>query len=165
MLLKTLLCRLLTSRHRDLEGDFALPESQGGFPFRNKTRSPRVRRVSFLPCIRCIYFHRYSWSLGFRMLGPFALDGCLICTFCTSDQEFAYSFLQPRPRDLNVAVRLMVPYMIGPFRTYMGYNSSHVHLRENASCLAHQTRWKRIPITPEALLCNMQKYPVVQLFP
>jgi len=53
----------------------------------------------------------------------------LICSFCSSGQCFAFGFLQPTPRDVNLAVPLVVP-TAGP--------TGDLNPRVGAPCQAHR---------------------------
>jgi len=62
---------------------------------RQVDRPPRVMRVTFIPYTRRIYSHTLLdgyWASSLMALSPGC--GCLICDSCSSDQDFAYSFLQ-----------------------------------------------------------------------
>ena len=69
------------------------------------TGSPRVRRVTFAPSIRCIYARPVRMTLGFRSVGPFAHLTLASCSSCSSDQSFAYGFL-PTPHRCDAAATL-----------------------------------------------------------
>jgi hypothetical protein len=68
-------------------------------------RSPRVRRVTFVPYTRRIYGRTLRVISGFRLFGSLAPDADASCASCTSGRHFAYSFLQTPPRDDALAVR------------------------------------------------------------
>ena len=83
-----LVWRLLTSANPSLHLTMQLAPRQ-------VDRSPRVRRVTFIPYTRRIYFH--TFPDGYRALDFMASSprcGCLICGFCSSGRDFTCSFLQ-----------------------------------------------------------------------
>ena len=86
--LRQLLRRLLTSANPSLHLTMQLAPRQVG-------RSPRVRRVTFIPHTRRIYFH--TFPDGYRasgLMAPSPRCGCLVCGSCSSGRDFACNFLQ-----------------------------------------------------------------------
>ena len=81
----------------------------------NKARSPRVRRVTFAPSTRRIYFRSVRVAFGLQVFTPPRPPrGCLLCGSCSSGQSFASGFLPASPREATVAVQLGVPSHQGP---------------------------------------------------
>jgi hypothetical protein len=68
----------------------------------------------------------------------------LICDSCSSGQRFACSFLQPTPRDVNLAVRLTLP-PVGCVED--------LHLQVSAPCRAHNLK-KAGPDSALPFLCH-----------
>ena len=63
----------------------------------------------------------------------------LICDSCSSGQRFACGFLQPTPRDANLAVRLILP----PAGCI-----EDLHLQVSAPCRAHNKKREASPLLP-----------------
>jgi hypothetical protein len=58
-------------------------------------RPPRVRRATFIPHTRRIYFYIFRVIIGLWILWPPRPDvAASLCGCCSSGRDFAYSFLQ-----------------------------------------------------------------------
>ena len=78
------------------------------------------------------------WALKIIASSPGVVR--LICDSCSSEQCFAFSFLQPRPHDLNLAVRLVVlsaeptrdfnPQVSAPCQAHNKKNPSFLETRD-----------------------------------
>ena len=79
------------------------------FVLHRLARPPPLRAVTFLSYICCIYnigFGQY-WTL--LCLASSSALYCLICSFCSSDQEFATGLLHTPPHDGRTCLSLTVP--------------------------------------------------------
>ena len=63
------------------------------------TRPPRVRAYSFPPCVCHIYFESFRVVIGLKPVLRLSPRLPALCDFCSSDQRFAYTFLQTPPHD------------------------------------------------------------------
>ena len=115
-------------------------------PFRRKTRSPRVRRVTFAPSTRHIYARPVRSAFGLQVsTPPRPPRGRLLCGSCSSGQSFACSFLPASPREATVAVQLGVPGTQGPQGTLtpkslpgsLSLPGCQRQFRRCTPCLAH----------------------------
>jgi hypothetical protein len=105
------LCRVV-SPTRMASADFCLPipTPLDDGSTRQADRPPRVRRATFIPYTRRIYFRTLPddyWALDLRASSPGY--GCLVYGSCSSGRDFAYSFLPTLPCGNAVAVQLVVP--------------------------------------------------------
>jgi len=89
------LCRAVIPAHT-ASADFcrSIPTPYGAGSPRQIDRPPRVRRATFLPYTRRIYFHTFRVTIGLWISWP-----PRICGFCSSGREFACSFLRIPPLD------------------------------------------------------------------
>ena len=74
------------------------PPCSGSCPRGQDSRSPRVRRVTFIPYTRGIYGGLVRITLGFGSFGPLAHQPTPRCPSCSSGRDFACSFLPIPPR-------------------------------------------------------------------
>jgi hypothetical protein len=127
-------------------------------PSRQADRPPRVRRATFIPHIRRIYFRTLLdgyWALDLLASSPGY--GCLVCGSCLSGRDFAYSFLPTMPRDKAVAVRLVVPAirinrgLAPPSHPIITTMNGIAPIRRYAPCLAHQKKAPK-PYRPKCLI-------------
>ena len=65
---------------------------------RQVKRSPRVRRATFIPYTRRIYFSIFPGDYrALGLLAPSPRWSCLLCASCSSGRDFAHRFLQIPP--------------------------------------------------------------------
>lgn len=74
------------------------PPCSGSCPRGQDDRSPRVRRVTFIPYTRGIYGGLVRMTLGFGSVCPLAHQPTPLCPSCSSGRDFACSFLPIPPR-------------------------------------------------------------------
>ena len=79
------------------------------FVLHRLARPPPLRAVTFLSYICCIYNIGFGLYWTLLCLASSSAPYCLICSFCSSDREFATGLLHTPPHDGRTCLSLTVP--------------------------------------------------------